>query len=87
MSENRLDEELMGLLEARLASSHGGGMVTGFICLAEFMDSDGETSLLINLPESQPVVRSLGLAQYACEVFRTDTAREYLASLSEGEDG
>lgn len=43
--------------------AEGGAFVTGFVCMAEYLDSDGDQSWLVAFPDGQTVTTSFGQAE------------------------
>lgn len=52
--------------------SRGGGFVSGWVFMLDFIDSDGGAAAAIAHPVEQPEFRSLGLSGYLDEWFRDD---------------
>lgn len=71
------------------ATQGGGGFLTGFLCIVERVDADGQQCLTITAPNGQMTWRSLGLATYLREWYLDDAHNEMSAwtpTLSEDED-
>ena len=71
MSENTpLTNLLIDAVEGYLASEDGGGMLTGFVGIVEYVDTDGDVVHRFVSPTEQPASRSVGMTEYAGELFR-----------------
>ena len=70
-----LDDETASLGDA--IQEIVGGIVTGFVCFAEFMNPEtGIADRGIFTPMSQPTWRSMGMAGYLGEWYRDDCKAE-----------
>lgn len=81
MSDERLGERIHSLLADHL-SSEGGGMVTSFHLVAEFIDSDGDESWLFATAPDQTQTRTVGLIEWARGVARYEQHR-YLDDITD----
>jgi hypothetical protein len=81
------DERGLGEVIADALADYLGdeGMVTGFIVHAEFMDTDGDEAWMHAVRPGQTQARTLGLVEFAREMYRHDVAR-YLAAAVDDED-
>lgn len=66
-----MTEAVLQAMSDQLAA-RGGGMVTGFICTAEFLDADGDPSFMILEPVEQMTQRSLGMVEYVRRALLRD---------------
>ena len=86
MSQNTpLTDLVIGEIEKYL-TGQGGGLLTGLLTVVEFVDSDGATCHLILAPADQPTPRSIGLTEYATELFRMQARAEFAAEFACGCD-
>lgn len=54
------------------AASNGGGFPTAFVFAVDYVDSNGEESLLISEMQNQSTQRSMGLVTYLDTWYRDD---------------
>lgn len=74
-----LNDRILAALQEH-AAENGGGLVTGFLCVANFVDLDGDNCLGFATLDSQATPMSLGLVEYAREWF-LDDARQAISAL------
>ncbi len=67
--DSELNERVRGFIEAWLGES-GGGMVTGFHLIADFVDADGGQSWMYATAPDQKLITTMGLIEWARGVAR-----------------
>ena len=79
-----LSDKMVPALEEYIAEC-GGGMVTGFLCVVDYIDAEGDPSLIVATMDGQRTILSLGMVEYAREWF-ADDARYQIANCVRDED-
>lgn len=69
-----LAEKISNLVSEDLAEV-GGGFVTGFYLIAEYVDGDGHDGWLYAAPDNQTLSRTTGLIEWARGVARYEQQR------------
>ena len=86
MEDSSLSDVVMNAIGSYFAAKGDGGMVNGFVVVAEVMRLDGTVSMTFCCPESQPLYRNLGLLSYGEEWTRDDVRASFLAASFEEDE-
>lgn len=78
-----LERWLQATIDAYLNET-GGGLVTSWHFVGDFIDADGEQSWLYATPDGQKVMTTIGLIEWARDVARYEQ-RRHLDEISEGD--
>lgn len=79
------DEDLRERIQASIdnhLATHGGGMVTGWYFIAEYIDPDGDEAWLYATADNQRAITTMGLLKWAVGVAKYEQQR-YLNSIAE----
>jgi hypothetical protein len=67
------------------AASEGGGFIGAVVLQAEYVDAEGQNTVLVCVPEDQQVHRSMGLVRMADEMLAVE-ARSMIYGAAFGDD-
>ena len=76
MSEKSLRDVIQEAVDEFVVSQNGG-FITGFVCLVEGINSEGEKGITIAHAENQMTHTSMGMAAYLTEWFKDDAILEF----------
>lgn len=75
MSEKSLRDVIQEAVD-QFVMEHGG-FITGYVCMVEGINTEGEKGITVAQQENQMTHTSLGMAAYLTEWFKDDAIREF----------
>lgn len=80
-----LHEKIQDVVSEHLAKQ--GGMLTGFIFSADFLDEDGDRSWVYGQAEDQPITTTLGILEWYSMYVKDHCIQAQREFRDRGEDG
>lgn len=73
------ESKMLDAIDANLKAHERGGVVTGYVLFATYMDEDGDKSYLMDELDEQPASMGLGMYESGAAILRAVIVRNALS--------